>query len=142
MKKIITILLALPISCTINKVALFGINGYELIAGGTGSGDANKAYKVSLSQGLFNAGYTADEELKNIYTTYLSDEHTKHPKKSFFEEFKNPTPPISEYVADDNLINKKASEADIAFIAIGRNAGEARDRKLEDDFNLSDTEKH
>ena len=53
----------------------------------------------------------------------------------------NPTPPITEYAADNDLINKKATETDIAVIAIGRNAGEGRDRKLEDDFNLSDTEK-
>lgn len=132
---------ALPFPKTINMVALFGINGYELIAGGTGSGDVNKAYKVSLSQDLFNAGYTADEELRNIYTTYLNDEHTKNPKKSFFEEFKNPTPPVTEYLAGNDLISKKATESDIAIIAIGRNAGEARDRKPEDDFNLSDTEK-
>ena len=53
----------------------------------------------------------------------------------------NPTPPITEYAAGNDLISKKASEADIALIAIGRNAGEGRDRKLENDFNLSDTEK-
>ena len=52
----------------------------------------------------------------------------------------NPTPPVPEYLMDNNLINKKAAETDIAIIAIGRNAGEGRDRKLEDDFNLSDTE--
>ncbi len=132
---------ALPLNKSTHNISLFGVNGYELIAGGTGSGDVNKAYTVSLMQGLSNAGYTADGEVKNIYTNYLSDEHTKHPKKSFFEEFMHPTPPVTEYFFENDLINKKASETDIAIIAIGRNAGEGRDRKLENDFNLSDTEK-
>jgi beta-glucosidase len=132
---------ALPFTRSTHNIALFGINGYELIAGGTGSGDVNKAYTVSLAQGLSNAGYTVDADLKNTYTNYISEEHTKHPKKSFVEEFMHPTPPISEYVADNELINKKAAQSDIAVIAIGRNAGEGKDRKLADDFNLSDTER-
>lgn len=132
---------ALPFNKSTNKIALYGINGYELIAGGTGSGDVNKAYAVSLSQGLSNARYTVDADIKNMYTNYLSEEHIKHPKKGFFEEFMNPTPPITEFAAGDDIIGKKAAETDIAVIAIGRNAGEGRDRKLEDDYNLSDTEK-
>ena len=53
----------------------------------------------------------------------------------------HPTPPIGEYVVDNNVINKQADDADVAIVAIGRNAGEGKDRKLEDDFNLSDTER-
>ena len=132
---------ALPFNKSMHNIALFGINGYELIAGGTGSGDVNKAYTVSLVHGLSNAGYTVDADLKNVYTNYISIEKAKHPKKSFFAEFMDPTPPTTEYDLDNNLINKKATEADIAVIAIGRNAGEGRDRKLGDDFNLSDTER-
>jgi len=132
---------ALPIKKSMHNIALFGINGYELIAGGTGSGDVNKAYTVSLVQGLSNAGYTVDADLKNVYTNYISEEHAKHPKKSFFAEFMNPTPPVTEYVADNDFINKAAAKEDIAVISIGRNAGEGRDRKLGDDFNLSDTER-
>jgi beta-glucosidase len=132
---------ALPFPKSTHNVALFGINGYELIAGGTGSGDVNKAYAISLAQGLSNGGYTIDADLKKAYADYIGAEKLLHPKKSFFQEFMNPTPPITEYVAGDDLINKKASEADIALIAIGRNAGEGRDRKLENDFNLSDTER-
>jgi beta-glucosidase len=132
---------ALPFNKSMHNIALFGINGYELIAGGTGSGDVNKAYTVSLVHGLSNAGYTVDADLKNVYTNYISIEKAKHPKKSFFAEFMNPTPPTTEYDLDNNLINKKATKGDIAVIAIGRNAGEGRDRKLGDDFNLSDTER-
>ena len=132
---------ALPFKNNNHKIALFGINGYELIAGGTGSGNVNKAYTVSLEQGLSNAGYKVDADLKNVYTNYINGEHAKHPKKSFFAEFMNPTPPVREYVAENDLINKAATNEDIAVISIGRNAGEGRDRKIEDDFNLSDTER-
>src|SRR6476659_211029 len=55
---------------SIKSVALFGNNGYDLIAGGTGSGDVNKAYKVSLSQGFSNAGYTVDAAIKATYQDY------------------------------------------------------------------------
>ncbi len=125
---------------SVKNIALFGINGYDLIAGGTGSGDVNKAYKVSLSQGLSNAGYTVDADIKTNYTNYLSDYNKAHPKKSFFEEFRNPTPPAPEFVIDDNTINAKAANTDVAIISIGRNAGEGRDRKEDGDFNLSNEE--
>ena len=39
------------------------------------------------------------------------------------------------------MIAQKATEADIAVIVIGRNAGEGSDRKLPDDYYLNDTEK-
>ncbi|MEO6904926.1 MAG: glycoside hydrolase family 3 protein, partial [Ginsengibacter sp.] len=132
---------ALPFNKNVHNIALFGINGYMLIAGGTGSGDVNKAYTISLEQGLSNVGYKIDADLKNDYTKYLQLEKIKHPKKSFMQEFMNPTPPITEYVVENSLITKEAANADIAVIAIGRNAGEGKDRKLEDDFNLSDTER-
>ncbi len=123
------------------KVALFGINGYELIAGGTGSGSVNKAYTVALDQGLSNAGYNVYADLKNVYTNYISEENIKNPKQSMIEQFIHPRPPMSEYVADNDLINKEFAKTDVAIISFGRNAGEGRDRKLEDDFNLSDTER-
>jgi beta-glucosidase len=132
---------ALPINQQVRSIALFGINGYELIAGGTGSGDVNKAYKVSLADGLTGVGYTIDKEIQNVYASYISSETAKRPKKSFFEEVVNPTPPLAEYAIDKDIISKKAAATDLAIIAIGRNAGEMRDRSFEGDYYLTDTEK-
>ncbi|HXB33848.1 MAG TPA: glycoside hydrolase family 3 C-terminal domain-containing protein [Puia sp.] len=131
----------LPIATSLKKVALFGINGYELIAGGTGSGDVNKAYKISLAQGLDSAEYNVDPELQSAYVSYLADYAVKHPKKGFMQEFMNPTPPAPEYVVDNELLTKKAAADDLAILSIGRNAGEGRDRKMPGDYYLSDTER-
>lgn len=132
---------ALPINKNSKKIAVFGINGFELIAGGTGSGDVNKAYKVSLVQGLANAGYAIDKDVQIIYGKYLGDYKATHPKKGFFEEFMNPSPPTPEYVLDEEVIKTKAGASDLAIIAIGRNAGEGRDRKVENDYDLTSVEK-
>ena len=130
---------ALPLK-SIKTISLFGNRGYDLIAGGTGSGDVNKAYTISLSQGLSNANYTLNNEIKNIYTNYITDYKTKNPPQSIIEQFIHPRPPMPEYVLDNDFITKQAASSDIAIITIGRNSGEGRDRKVEDDFNLSDTE--
>jgi beta-glucosidase len=121
----------------IKNIAAFGNTSYDFISGGTGSGDVNEAYTVSLVQGLSNAGYKVADQIKNLYTAYLDDYKINHPKKSFFQEFMNPTPSAPEF----NIPGNKAAESDIALITIGRNAGEGRDRKVENDFDLSDFEK-
>jgi beta-glucosidase len=132
---------SLPLGKNSKNVALFGINGYEIIAGGTGSGDVNKAYKVSLAQGLAGAGYAVDGDLKNLYTGYITSEMAKRPKKSFFQEFMNPSPPLAEFALAQELVAAKAATADVAIISIGRNAGEGRDRKVENDYELTAAEK-
>lgn len=130
----------LPFNAKIKNIAAFGNTSYDFISGGTGSGDVNEAYTISLVQGLSNAGLTADEELKNKYALYLDEYKKQHPKKSFIEEFMHPTPYAPEMELDNTLIEAKAATTDIALITIGRNAGEGADRKVENDFNLKATE--
>lgn len=122
------------------KIAALGNTAYDFVAGGTGSGDVNEAYTVSLVQGLSDAGYTVDDELKTAYEAYIKLERSKQPKKNFFEEFMNPTPRPAEMELTDAAISRQVAIADVALLTIGRNAGEGSDRKVHNDFNLSDAE--
>lgn len=131
---------ALPITAG-SSVALIGNNGYELIAGGTGSGDVTKMYTVSLAEGLFRAGFATNPELYMTYTRYLEEEGVKRPKKSLFEEMMSPAEPIGEYSLGADLIAKIANTTDHAIISIGRNAGEGNDRKVDGNYNLNVNEK-
>lgn len=131
---------ALPITKNTKTIAAFGNTSYDFISGGTGSGDVNEEYTVSLVEGLTKAGFTVETELKSIYNAYLFDYKSKNPKKTFVEEFMNPTPYAAEMVLDNQLINSKAATSDIAVITIGRNAGEGKDRVVANDFNLKSSE--
>src|SRR4030095_3840498 len=103
-------------------IAVFGNHAYELIAGGTGSGDVNKAYAVSLSEGLANAGYKTDKEVQQTYVSYLKDYAAKHPKKTLLMEMMNPTPMAPEYTFDKSSVDQRAVASDVAIFYIGRNA--------------------
>ena len=62
-------------------VALLGVTSFDFIAGGTGSGDVNEAYTVSLEEGLINAGFEI-----NITSRELFEKH----KANFKEQFIKP----------------------------------------------------
>jgi beta-glucosidase len=123
----------------VKKVALFGNTAYDIIAGGTGSGNVNKAYTVSLAEGLQNAGLQINASLLSAYPAYIADAKAKQPKPTR-GMFMAP-PPIPQMTIADNDLQQYAADADIAVITIGRNAGEGADRKLPDDYYLSDAEK-
>ena len=129
----------LPLNQSVKTVATFGISSYNFIAGGTGSGDVNKAYTVSLTEGLINAGYTLDKELEALYTPYVQKEIDR------INELKkeNAFIPISyiEMDVEKEIIDQKAISCDIAIITIGRSSGEFADRTLtQGDYLLTDTE--
>lgn len=130
----------LPLKNVSTNFSLFGNHAYDLIAGGTGSGDVNKPYAISLAEGLANAGFTVNKNVQQQYVGYLNDYAVKHPKKNPIAELMNPTPDAPEYAIDKNSIDKEAATSDVAIVYIGRNAGEGKDRKVEDDYLLTDYE--
>lgn len=128
---------ALPLQ-TKGKVAVFGNASYDMVTGGTGSGDVNEAYTISLTEGLQNAGFTYDKALLENYESFIKEEKAKRqPRRS---SFLLPAP-IAEYAVKPDVAEKLANESEVAVITIGRNAGEFSDRKLENDYYLSDVEK-
>lgn len=118
------------------SVALYGLTSYDLIAGGTGSGDVNKAYVISLNQGLSNAAYRVDAAVQDAYKQYIAEQKAKRPKPAMM--FLAP-PPLPEMVLNNDILQKRAENDDVAVITLGRQAGEGGDRKPED-FNLTDAE--
>jgi beta-glucosidase len=130
---------SLPIKNSMT-IAVFGNHAYDLIAGGTGSGDVNKAYAISLVDGLKNAGYKTDKDVQQKYVDYLNDYAAKHPKKNPLMELMNPTPYAPEYSVEKKAIDEKSAHSDVAIFYIGRNAGEGNDRKVTDDYDLTNLE--
>ena len=140
---------ALPFKENVKNVALYGCTSYDFIAGGTGSGNVNHAYVVSLLDGLKNGGYTVSDELKTTYEKYIAE--AKDAQKKALEEmakkdkqaamlinFMPGTLPAEKQFTADELA-AQAKVADVAIITIGRISGEFIDRKVAD-FNLNDSE--
>lgn len=123
----------LPLKSDIKKIALFGNTSYDFIPGGTGSGNVNRAYTVSLLQGLENADYIADGSLQKIYEKHIAAEKIRlAPNDSdFMARFMPPTLP-DELAFSIEDIRKYAAANDAAIITVGRNSGEFLDRPSKD----------
>ena len=139
----------LPLKESVKNVALYGCTSYDFIAGGTGSGNVNHAYVVSLLDGLKNGGYTVSDELKTAYEKYIAD--AKEAQKKAIEEMAKKDkqaamlasfmpgslPAEKQFTAEE--LAAQANVADVAIITIGRISGEFLDRKAAD-FNLNESE--
>ena len=130
----------LPLASEISRVALFGTTSYDFIAGGTGSGNVNRAYTVSLLEGLRNAGYAIDAELEKTYTKYIKEETERlNPKSDDPMAMFMPKIRAGEFVPSARLLDKMVRANDVAIITLGRNSGEFFDRKVAD-FTLTEQE--
>lgn len=124
------------------KVALFGISALDFVAGGTGSGNVNKAYVVNMKEGLENAGFTVDQILMNFYQAQLDYNRALaalgggNGRYILLGSAKAP-----EVAIPEAAVTNQARNNDLAVVVIGRNAGEGADRKMVDDFDLTNIER-
>jgi beta-glucosidase len=121
------------------NVALFGVTSYDFIAGGTGSGDVNEAYTISLEEGLKKAGFEINETAKGIFEKHKEANAEAFLKPQGFNAMFQPYNP-PQLVLTREQLDQVVTSADIAIITIGRNSGEGSDRVEKDDFLLSTQE--
>lgn len=133
---------ALPLSNTVKNIALYGCTSYDFIAGGTGSGNVNRAYTVSLLDGLNNAGYTVDGNLKDLYEKYNADFYAEQAKVKNEDRLAQylPKKRPAELVLLVSDLNNQALNSDMAILTFGRGSGEFVDRSSSD-FTLSSEER-
>ena len=136
---------------TVGNIALYGNGARQTVKGGTGSGDVNSRYVVSIEQGLEAAGFTVTTkawmaeydriaaEEKRGYDEEIAAEATKAGVPSVIialnkpYHFKSFAPITDEDVA--------ASNTDTAVYVLARNSGEGADRFDEPgDYRLLDGE--
>ena len=132
----------LPIS-NLKTVALFGVNSYDFLSGGLGSGAVNVPYRVDMVQGLKNIGVSTTPQLTEIYQNYIKYaaaklKADKNPHMWFLDTGQ---PKFDEIEITERCVAHELQEADAAIITIGRQAGEGMDRQIEGEFNLTQNEK-
>jgi beta-glucosidase len=125
------------------RIALFGKISYYLIAFGTGSGTVRSyKYRVSVDQGLNDAGFNVLKDMEKSYLEYIKKIQRENLVPPYFDNPKmrkdngivgNQAPPhfknrlvafSKEKALSREEIKKYESKTDAAVITIGRSAGE------------------
>ena len=133
------------------SIALYGAGASATIKGGTGSGEVNERYSVTIEQGLINSGFTitTDSYLRE-YEKLLREEKESFRKthsKSLItgsaderinfmaEQFRYP---VGRLITAEEIKN---CGTETCIYVIARQAGESADRRLDlYDYNLTQTE--
>ena len=121
------------------KVGLWGVTSYDFIAGGTGSGNVNKAYIRNVQEGLEGNGVTVDPTPGSWYKKYIA--YTEETMSNNTSGMMWGKPVLPEAELSKAFVTKVEATTDVAVLTIGRNAGEGGDRKDgQGDFRLTAVE--
>jgi len=127
---------ALPLASGV-RIALVGNGAYSTFIGGSGSGDVNEAYVISIAEGLSAAGFSIDRLIAENYAARIKSAQARRGTPQSLL----PQPMIVETLIATDGIERSARENDAAILVIGRKSGEFADRsKAAGDFALNDTE--
>lgn len=124
------------------KIALFGVGASDTIVCGTGSGYAFSPYRISVLQGLRDAGLkiTSTAWMKRYKKDQKAARKSGKKLSVIDKRWSGITPDAVETEITENEL-RAASAADTAIYVIRRNTGEGFDRKAEKgDYYLSDME--
>jgi len=119
------------------KIAVFGLGQVMTVKGGTGSGEVNNRYNVSILEGLRgDPALEVDETAAPVYEAWAAE----HPvSRSFFGKDTGPAPELPVSRLD---LPALAEKNEAAVIVISRIAGEGADWKgIPSDYYLTDAEK-
>ena len=128
----------------VKKVALYGTGSYDFIAGGTGSGNVNKAYVRNVAEGFKVNGLEVDADIQTWYEQYITLTKTQLRNNAAGNGLGIllGDPVVPEMAISRGFIERKLPVTDIAVLTISRNAGEGDDRKAADgDWTLTGQER-
>jgi beta-glucosidase-like glycosyl hydrolase len=144
----------LPLLGKPGRVILFGSGARQTVKGGTGSGDVNVRFQVSVEQGLENAGFEViTKSWLDDYDRLVASAQKEHflkikeiakdeqPLKTLFYILENPfRKPIARIPPNEDM---KSYRADIAIYVLGRISGEGADRLVRGgDYLIDEQEIH
>jgi len=142
----------LPLLGKPGSVVLFGSGARQTVKGGTGSGEVNVRFHVSVEQGLENAGFEVltkswldeyDRLVASARTEYILKikdiAKTEEPIKTLFYVLENRfRKPIARLPAEEGM---KSYKTDIAIYVLGRTSGEGADLLVrEGDYLIAEQE--
>ena len=139
---------ALPLAP--GKIAVYGAGAEKTVKGGTGSGEVNERYTVTILEGLEHAGFTVttrawldDYKAAFAQTQQAYADSLKLSLKNISDIINimgNPMLyPVGRAITDEDIA---ASDTDTAIYIVARQAGEGADKKLErGEFDLQPEEK-
>ncbi len=128
------------------KIALYGNGAHHTIKGGTGSGEVNSRFSITVEEGLKNAGFEVTttgwldeydkirQEAKKAYgTTLRAEARANHENPIFYA--------MGRIMPEMEYDLPLESKGDTAIYVVSRDSGEGMDRKpIKGDVLLTDTE--
>lgn len=128
----------LPLSEDVKKLNVFGWASTNPCYGGTGSGAVDMSDCVTLLDGLKAGGYTLNETLADMYTSYADT----RPESGMMNVDWTLPEPTADYYTDE-IMEEAKSFSDTAVIVIARIGGEGTDLPLDfGDKNEDGTDLH